>query len=164
MYVKISIPRFSTKTLYRGEVAGEAQELGSQAQVASASTAQRIEHMTREGKSGSTGRQPNTQEEEDAQKKGSKTTQRKTSTREPMLRYLMVDQIDKKSLEISQADDEVYTDLTQLGDELPDHSPRYILLSYPLTMVSFSPVISPLLSSLSSPFSIFVMSPLHHLS
>lgn len=81
-----------------------------------------------------------------------------------MLRYLMVDQIDKKSLEISQADDEVYTDLTQLGDELPDHSPRYILLSYPLTMVSFSPVISPLLSSLSSPFSIFVMSPLHHLS
>ncbi|KAI4743406.1 glia maturation factor beta [Aureobasidium sp. EXF-12298] len=46
------------------------------------------------------------------------------------------DQIDKKTLEISKADDEVYTDLTILGEELPDHSPRFILLSYPLTMAS----------------------------
>ncbi|CAD0088400.1 unnamed protein product [Aureobasidium mustum] len=45
------------------------------------------------------------------------------------------DQIDKKTLEISKADDEVYTDLSLLGEELPDHSPRFILLSYPLTMV-----------------------------
>lgn len=45
------------------------------------------------------------------------------------------DQIDKKTLEISKADDEVYTDLSILGEELPDHSPRFILLSYPLTMV-----------------------------
>lgn len=45
------------------------------------------------------------------------------------------DQIDKKTLEISKADDETYTDLSLLGEELPDHSPRFILLSYPLTMV-----------------------------
>ncbi|KAG9874706.1 glia maturation factor beta, partial [Aureobasidium melanogenum] len=45
-------------------------------------------------------------------------------------------QIDKKTLEISKADDEVYTDLSILGEELPDHSPRFILLSYPLTMAS----------------------------
>lgn len=45
------------------------------------------------------------------------------------------DQIDKKTLEISQAEDEVYSNLQELGDELPDHSPRFILLSYPLTMV-----------------------------
>ncbi|KAI4850203.1 glia maturation factor beta [Aureobasidium sp. EXF-8845] len=46
------------------------------------------------------------------------------------------DQIDKKTLEISKADDETYTDLSLLGEELPDHSPRFILLSYPLTMAS----------------------------
>ena len=46
------------------------------------------------------------------------------------------DQIDKKSLEISQADDEVYTKMTDLADELPDNSPRFVLLSYPLTLVS----------------------------
>ena len=46
-----------------------------------------------------------------------------------------IDQIDKKTLEISKADDETYTDLSLLGEELPDHSPRFILLSYPLTMV-----------------------------
>ncbi|KAI4847772.1 glia maturation factor beta [Aureobasidium sp. EXF-8845] len=45
-------------------------------------------------------------------------------------------QIDKKTLEISKADDETYTDLSLLGEELPDHSPRFILLSYPLTMAS----------------------------
>ncbi|TIA36848.1 glia maturation factor beta [Aureobasidium pullulans] len=45
-------------------------------------------------------------------------------------------QIDKKTLEISKADDEVYTDLSLLGEGLPDHSPRFILLSYPLTMAS----------------------------
>ncbi len=47
----------------------------------------------------------------------------------------MVDQIDKHTLEIAQADDETYTNMQELGDELPDHSPRYILLSYPLTLV-----------------------------
>ncbi len=46
-----------------------------------------------------------------------------------------LDQIDKHSLEIAQADDEVYTSMQELADELPDHSPRYVLLSYPLNLV-----------------------------
>lgn len=48
------------------------------------------------------------------------------------------DQIDKHSLEIAQADDETYTNMQELADELPDHSPRFILLSYPLTLASQS--------------------------
>ncbi|KAF1817138.1 glia maturation factor beta [Eremomyces bilateralis CBS 781.70] len=44
--------------------------------------------------------------------------------------------IDKKTLEISPEDGEVYTDISALGDELPDHAPRYVLLSYPLTLPS----------------------------
>lgn len=48
------------------------------------------------------------------------------------------DQIDKHTLEIAQADDEVYTNMQELADELPDHSPRYVLLSYPLTLVRFA--------------------------
>lgn len=42
-------------------------------------------------------------------------------------------QIDKKTLEIAPVDDDVYSDLQSLGDELPDHAPRFVLLSYPLT-------------------------------
>ena len=45
------------------------------------------------------------------------------------------DQIDKQTLEIAQIDDETYTSMQELADELPDHSPRYVLLSYPLTLV-----------------------------
>jgi len=30
----------------------------------------------------------------------------------------------------------VYTNLQDLADELPDHSPRFVLLSYPLTLPS----------------------------
>ncbi|KAF1982222.1 glia maturation factor beta [Aulographum hederae CBS 113979] len=45
-------------------------------------------------------------------------------------------QIDKKTLEISQDGTETYTSLPLLGDDLPDHSPRFILLSYPLTLAS----------------------------
>ncbi len=54
----------------------------------------------------------------------------------------MKDLIDKATLEI-RLDDEgiVYHDLEELGDELPDHAPRFVLLSYPLTLVS--PVIPP---------------------
>jgi hypothetical protein len=32
-------------------------------------------------------------------------------------------------------DDEVYSDLGELADELPEHAPRFVLLSYPLTLV-----------------------------
>ncbi|KAL9612314.1 MAG: hypothetical protein Q9167_003093 [Letrouitia subvulpina] len=45
-------------------------------------------------------------------------------------------QIDKQSLEIAQVGDEVFTNIQELADELPDHSPRFVLLSYPLTLPS----------------------------
>ncbi|KAH7130288.1 hypothetical protein B0J11DRAFT_522828 [Dendryphion nanum] len=45
-------------------------------------------------------------------------------------------QIDKKTLEIQPVDDEVYSDLQTLGDELPDHAPRFVLLSHPITFDS----------------------------
>lgn len=45
--------------------------------------------------------------------------------------------IDKQTLEIKQDDEKiVYKDLQEIADELPDHSPRFVLLSYPLTLVS----------------------------
>ena len=45
------------------------------------------------------------------------------------------DMIDTKSQEIKAADDETYSNKRELADELPDSSPRFILLSYPLTLV-----------------------------
>ncbi|KAF2129484.1 actin depolymerizing protein [Dothidotthia symphoricarpi CBS 119687] len=45
-------------------------------------------------------------------------------------------EIDKKTLEIRPVDDEVYTDVQSLADDLPEHAPRYVLLSYPLTLDS----------------------------
>lgn len=38
-------------------------------------------------------------------------------------------------MEIKPLDGEVYTDMQELSDELPDNTPRYVLLSYPLTLV-----------------------------
>jgi len=46
------------------------------------------------------------------------------------------DEIDKKTLEIRPVDDEVYSDLSSLADELPEHAPRFVLLSYPLALDS----------------------------
>jgi hypothetical protein len=43
--------------------------------------------------------------------------------------------IDAKSQEIKPASDETYSDMLDLADELPDSSPRFVLLSYPLTLV-----------------------------
>lgn len=44
--------------------------------------------------------------------------------------------IDKNTLEIKQDEDKtVYKSLEEIGDDLPDHSPRFVLLSYPLTLV-----------------------------
>jgi hypothetical protein len=43
--------------------------------------------------------------------------------------------IDKTTLEIKKDGDTVYTDLAEIGEDLPDHSPRFVLLSYPLTLV-----------------------------
>ncbi|KAG5304818.1 GMF family protein [Histoplasma capsulatum var. duboisii H88] len=44
--------------------------------------------------------------------------------------------IDSKSQEIRPADDEIYSKMEDVADELPDSSPRFILLSYPLTLSS----------------------------
>ena len=52
------------------------------------------------------------------------------------LPWWRTDQIDKQNLEISQVDDETYSNLQELAEELPGHSPRFVLLSYPLTLVN----------------------------
>ncbi|KUJ16123.1 glia maturation factor beta [Mollisia scopiformis] len=45
--------------------------------------------------------------------------------------------IDKNTLEIKQDEEKtVYKSLEEIGDDLPDHSPRFVLLSYPLTLPS----------------------------
>lgn len=44
--------------------------------------------------------------------------------------------IDKATKEIKQDDEKtVYKSLDEIGDDLPDHSPRFVLLSYPMTLV-----------------------------
>lgn len=46
--------------------------------------------------------------------------------------------IDKATKEIKQDDNKtVYKSLDEIADDLPDHSPRFILLSYPMTLVGF---------------------------
>jgi len=45
-------------------------------------------------------------------------------------------QIDKQTLEITPATSDTYTDLQELADDLPPHSPRFVLLSYPMTLPS----------------------------
>ncbi|PSS16668.1 hypothetical protein M430DRAFT_59110 [Amorphotheca resinae ATCC 22711] len=45
--------------------------------------------------------------------------------------------IDKATLEIRQDDEKtVYKNLEDIGEDLPDNSPRFVLLSYPLTLPS----------------------------
>ena len=45
--------------------------------------------------------------------------------------------IDKNTLEIKQDEEKtVYKDLQDIAEDLPDHSPRFVLLSYPMTLVS----------------------------
>jgi len=45
--------------------------------------------------------------------------------------------IDKSTLEIKQDEEKtVYKNLEDIGEDLPDHSPRFVLLSYPLTLPS----------------------------
>lgn len=43
-----------------------------------------------------------------------------------------------KTQEIKPSSDETYSDLQELADDLPDSSPRFVLLSYPLTLVRFA--------------------------
>lgn len=52
-----------------------------------------------------------------------------------------IDYIDKKSHEIKQDEDKVvYKSLDEIAEDLPDNSPRYILLSHPLTLVREAPL------------------------
>lgn len=52
--------------------------------------------------------------------------------------------IDKTTKEIKQDEDKtVYKSLDEIADDLPDHSPRFVLLSYPLTLVRQSPEMPP---------------------
>ncbi|KEZ40494.1 hypothetical protein SAPIO_CDS8384 [Scedosporium apiospermum] len=45
--------------------------------------------------------------------------------------------IDKSTHEIRQDQDKVvYKSLEEIADDLPDHAPRFVLLSYPLTLPS----------------------------
>lgn len=48
----------------------------------------------------------------------------------------LTDIIDNKTQEIRPEDGEVYSKMEDVADELPESSPRFILLSYPLTLVS----------------------------
>ena len=48
--------------------------------------------------------------------------------------------IDAKSQEIKPASDDTFSDMLDLADELPDSSPRFVLLSYPLTLVHHNPL------------------------
>jgi hypothetical protein len=43
--------------------------------------------------------------------------------------------VDNKTQEIRAQDSETYSDMLEIADELPDSSPRFVLLSYPLTLV-----------------------------
>ena len=44
--------------------------------------------------------------------------------------------IDKKSYEILPSNDDPLTTLEDLNDDLPEHAPRFVLLSYPVTLNS----------------------------
>ncbi|RKF62748.1 Actin-depolymerizing factor gmf1 [Golovinomyces cichoracearum] len=45
--------------------------------------------------------------------------------------------IDRNTLEIKQDDEGIiYTNLEDIKEDLPDHSPRFVLISYPLTLPS----------------------------
>lgn len=59
---------------------------------------------------------------------------------EARLTFENIDMIDKTTKEIKQDDDKtVYKSLDEISDDLPDHSPRFVLLSYPMTLVRANP-------------------------
>lgn len=62
------------------------------------------------------------------------------NTRANLMCHNCPDMIDKSTKEIKQDNDQtVYTSLDEIADDLPDHSPRFVLLSYPMTLVRSLP-------------------------
>ena len=60
-----------------------------------------------------------------------------SSPRSPSLTPPPSDLIDKQTHEIKQDEDKtVYKSLDEIAEDLPDHTPRFVLLSYPLTLPS----------------------------
>lgn len=55
-------------------------------------------------------------------------------------RWCVIDIIDAKSQEIRPQDDTIYSNMEDLADDLPESSPRFILLSHPMTTVSCLPI------------------------
>lgn len=52
--------------------------------------------------------------------------------------------IDKNTSEIKQDEDQTtYKNLDDIAEDLPDHAPRFVLLSYPLILVSSRTAASP---------------------
>ncbi|CAI0652479.1 unnamed protein product [Colletotrichum noveboracense] len=78
------------------------------------------------------------QETKDHLRKFRLGTSRSNDPQAVICMYVSVaDYIDKNTHEIKQDDDKVvYKSLEEIGDDLPDHSPRFVLLSYPLTLPS----------------------------
>lgn len=57
--------------------------------------------------------------------------------RSPFTNPRPTDMIDKTTHEIKQDEDQTtYKTLQDIADDLPDHTPRFVLLSYPLTLPS----------------------------
>lgn len=53
----------------------------------------------------------------------------------PRLTPISLDYIDRQTHEIKQDDDKtVYKSLDEIAEDLPDNTPRFVLLSYPLTL------------------------------
>lgn len=46
------------------------------------------------------------------------------------------DEIDKNTGEIRPKNDETYTNMMDVADDLPETTPQFIVLSHPLTLVS----------------------------
>ncbi|GAT27527.1 glial factor naturation factor [Aspergillus luchuensis] len=59
--------------------------------------------------------------------------------KDPQAIIWLTDIIDNKTQEIRPEDGEVYSKMEDVADELPESSPRFILLSYPLTLTSGRP-------------------------
>lgn len=53
-----------------------------------------------------------------------------------MLIFHPTDEIDKNTGEIRPQNEETYANMMDVADDLPETSPRFIVLSHPITLVS----------------------------